>query len=115
MTQALHFEDPEFVRRYAEGPGRFVPGYSIMQTMAAQLLREGMGAIGEVLVIGAGGGLELEAFARAEPNWRFAGVDPAAEMIAAGRRRMEVIGASDRVRWTHGYVFDAPTSAFDGA
>ena len=63
--KALHFDDPAFVRRYAEGPGQFVPGYEVMQRMAAQLLAERVPADGEVLVLGAGGGLELEAFTTA--------------------------------------------------
>jgi hypothetical protein len=35
-VKPLHFDDPAFVQRYAEGPGRFVPGYAVMQAMAAQ-------------------------------------------------------------------------------
>jgi tRNA (cmo5U34)-methyltransferase len=110
-----HFDDPDFVRRYTEGPGRFVPGYQIMQRMAAQLIGETIGRAGDVLVLGAGGGLEIEAFARLEPNWRFIGVDPAKSMLDAARALAEQIGAGDRVRWHEGYVFDAPSGPFDAA
>ena len=36
---------------------------------------------GRVLVLGAGGGLELKVFAEAHPDWRFDGVDPSDEML----------------------------------
>src|ERR1043165_7609601 len=70
-----HFSDPEAVRRYAEGPPRFVPGYGDLHRMARILLAERVTPDAEVLVLGAGGGLELKAFAEAEPGWRFVGVD----------------------------------------
>ena len=110
-----HYEDPEFVRSYAEGPSLFVPGYGHMQRMAAQLIRERIGETGNVLVLGAGGGLELEAFASLSPQWRFLGVDPAAEMLGAAKERLRLAAASERVDWHHGYIFDAPAGPFDAA
>jgi tRNA (cmo5U34)-methyltransferase len=115
MPAASHFDDPDFVRRYVAGPGQFVPGYEAMQRMALQLLRERAPRDAEILVLGAGGGLEIEAFARRQTAWRFTAVDPAGEMIAEGQRRVEAIDASARVRWIEGYVFDAPPGPFDGA
>jgi tRNA (cmo5U34)-methyltransferase len=108
-----HFDDPEHVRRYAEGPGRFVPGYEVMQRMAAQLLAETAGAGAEILVLGAGGGLELKAFAALQPTWRFTGVDPSVEMLKQAKRTVGAVG--ERVRWVHGYIPDAPEGPFDGA
>jgi len=112
---STHYEDPDVVRRYAEGPSAFVPAYQYMQRMAGQLLQERIGATGEILVLGAGGGLELEAFARRSPGWSFTGVDPAGEMLKAARERVASVGASSRVRWHHGYLFDAPRGPFDAA
>jgi len=111
----LHFDDPAFARRYAEGPAQFVPGYEVMQRMAAQLLSERAGDDAEILVLGAGGGLELEAFARLRPGWRYVGVDPSAEMLKNARERMEAVGAGDRVTWVQSYIGDAPDGPFDGA
>lgn len=113
--KALHFDDPEFVQRYAEGLGQFVPGYEVMQRMAAQLLGEHAGPCAEILVLGAGGGLELEAFAGLQPGWRFIGVDPAAEMLKAARERLTATGADDRVTLIEGLIGDAPAGPFDGA
>ncbi|MES2127841.1 MAG: methyltransferase [Pseudomonadota bacterium] len=106
-----HYNDPEFVRHYAEGPRAFVPAYAFMQRMAAQLIREGIGERGQVLVLGAGGGLELEAFIAAAPNWTFVGVDPSEEMLKAAQERV----GDAPVAWHHGYVFDAPEGPFDAA
>lgn len=83
--------------------------------MAAQLIRESIGSTGEVLVLGAGGGLELEAFVSRCPQWTFAGVDPAEEMLKAAKERMLLAAASERVAWHHGYIFDAPLGPFDAA
>ena len=114
MTRS-RYDDPEFVRRYAQGPVAFVPGYEHMQRMAAQLIRERIGGTGEVLVLGAGGGLELEAFSSRCPHWTFVGVDPAAEMLKAAQQRVSLAGAAERVRWHHGEIFDAPPGPFDAA
>ena len=114
MTQS-HYEDPEFVRQYAQGPTAFVPAYEHMQRMAAQLIRERIGSSGNVLVLGAGGGLELEAFASRCPQWTFVGVEPAEEMLKAAKDRVLQAGASERVDWHHGYIFDAPPGPFDAA
>ena len=110
-----YYEDPEFVRRYAQGPRQFVPAYEHMHRMAAQLIRERIGNAGEVLVLGAGGGLEVEAFARLNPAWTFTGVDPAEEMLNAAKQRVLQAQASERMRWHHGYIFDAPAGPFDAA
>ena len=112
---STHYEDPDVVRRYAQGPSAFVPAYQYMQRMAAQLLQERIGATGEVLVLGAGGGLELEAFATRSPGWSFTGVDPAGEMLKAAKERVASVGASSRVQWHQGYIFDAPRGPFDAA
>jgi tRNA (cmo5U34)-methyltransferase len=114
MTKS-HYDDPEFARRYAEGPRAFVPGYEYMQRMAAQLIRERIGNTGDVLVLGAGGGLEIEAFASRCPQWTFIGIEPAEEMLKAAKERVLLAAASERVKWHHGYIFDAPLGPYDAA
>ncbi len=98
---------------YAAGPLRQVPGFASLHRMVAMLLSERMPADGRLLVLGAGGGLELEAFAALEPGWSFDGVDPSADMLAVAERR--VAAHTDRVRLTTGYAADAPEGPFDGA
>jgi tRNA (cmo5U34)-methyltransferase len=107
------FSDPQAVARYAEGPVRLVPGFHALQEMASILLAERVGATGRVLVLGAGGGLELKLFAERHPGWRFLGVDPSAEMLALARSTLGPL--APRVDFHEGYVDTAPVEQFDAA
>jgi tRNA (cmo5U34)-methyltransferase len=107
------FSDPEAVARYGEGPVRNVPGFHALQQMAALLLAEVVPEEGHVLVLGAGGGLELKVFAERQPKWRFAGVDPSAEMLQLASATLGPL--SSRVELHEGYIDTAPEGPFDGA
>jgi tRNA (cmo5U34)-methyltransferase len=107
------FNDPEDVARYAEGPVRMVPGFLDLQRMAALLLAERVPSDGTVLVLGAGGGLELKAFAGWYPGWRFVGVDPSAEMLDLATRSLGP--DAGRALLHQGYIETAPAGPFDGA
>jgi tRNA (cmo5U34)-methyltransferase len=107
------FSDPQVVARYTEGPPRIVPGYDGMQRMATLLLAERVRDDARVLVLGAGGGLELKAFAEAQPGWSFDGVDPAAGMLKLAERTLGPLAS--RATLHQGYIDDAPTGPFDAA
>lgn len=109
----MSFSDPEAVSRYAEGPVRQVPGFHDLQKMADLLLAERVPEDGQVLVAGAGGGLELKVFAETHPGWRFCGVDPSAEMLGLAERTLGPL--MSRVDLHHGYIDSAPAGPFDGA
>lgn len=106
-----HFSDPDAVARYAEGPPRFVPGFADLHRKSAILLAARTPENARVLVLGAGGGLELKAFAQARPDWSFDGIDPAAEMLKLAERSLGPLAA--RVRLHPGYIDDAPEGPFD--
>lgn len=107
------FSDPDIVARYADRLRRFVPGVDGLHRMAGILLAERVPQDAKILVLGAGGGLELSAMAQAYPGWRFVGVDPAAQMLEqAGRALGSHAGRAELV---HGYIEDAPLGPFDGA
>ena len=111
-----HFTDPAAIARYAEGPRRNVPGYDSLLRMSRILLAERVPARGRVLVVGAGGGLELEDMALAHPGWRFDGVDPSQPMLDLAAQRLHSAGVpGERVALHHGYVQSAPAGPFDGA
>jgi len=107
------FSDPESVARYADRPARQVPGFDGLQRMTGLLLAERAPDDGHVLVLGAGGGLELKAFAETQPGWRFCGVDPSAEML--GLAELTLGALAPRVEFHHGYIHDAPGGPFDAA
>lgn len=81
--------------------------------MVEMLLAERVPGDGRVLVLGAGGGMELKALAVAQPGWTFDGVDPSADMLELAA---ETVGPHvDRVRLHRGGIEAAPEGPFDGA
>lgn len=107
------FNDPATVAKYVEGTLAKVPGLPALHRMAEFLLAEVVPSDGRVLVLGAGGGLELAAFAAARPGWRLVGVDPSAAML---RLAEQTLGASaPRVELIEGTIDAAPEAPFDGA
>lgn len=98
---------------YAEGPPRQVPGFSSLHRMTMMLLAERTPADARVLVLGAGGGLELNAFAESHPGWSLDGVDPSADMLSLAEQMVRPHAA--RIRLHQGYIESAPVGPFDAA
>ncbi len=107
------FDDPGAMATYAEGPPRLVPGFADMQRMALLLLSENTPSDARILVLGAGGGLELKYFAERRPGWRFDGVDPSPAMLALARTMLGP--EAGRVALHEGLIDVAPDGPFDGA
>ncbi|MAM38448.1 MAG: methyltransferase [Erythrobacter sp.] len=113
MDNSFPFSDPAMVARYAEDTPRKVPGYADLHRMAMLLLFERLGSAADILVLGAGGGLELKALAEAQANWRFTGIDPSSEMLDLART---VLGTLEsRVDLKEGYIDAAPPGPYDAA
>ena len=107
------FSDPTAVLDYADNAVKRVPGLRDLHKMMGILLAERAPADGRILVLGAGGGMELKAFADMQPGWQFDGVDPSAEMLALARKTLGSLAS--RVRLHEGYIDSAPPGPFDGA
>ncbi len=107
------FTDPAAVERYAEDTPQKVPGFADLQRMAMLLLAEHAPEAANIFVLGAGGGLELKAFAESQPSWRFVGIDPSKEMLDLASRILGPLVA--RVELWQGYIVDAAPGPFDGA
>jgi tRNA (cmo5U34)-methyltransferase len=107
------FNDPQVVAKYTEGPLRQVPGLHALHQMAGLLLHERVPSGGRVLVLGAGGGLELKALAEAYPQWHLLGVDPSAPMLELAVQTLGPLAPG--VELLEGYVDAAPVIEFDGA
>lgn len=108
-----HFSDPMAVARYTEGPLRAVPGFAAFHCMTGTLLAEHAPEDARVLVLGAGGGLELKALAESYPRWAFDGIDPAAEMLKLAQKTLGPL--AERVNLHEGYIDDAPAGPYDAA
>ena len=107
------FDDAAAIASYADRTRRLVPGWADLQTMATLLLAERAPADARVLVVGAGGGVELKAFAQAHPGWGFVGVDPSEPMLQMARATLGPLAS--RVEFHAGYVQTAPAGPFDAA
>lgn len=107
------FSSAQAVARYTEDPPRKVPGFADLQRMAALLLEEHSPEDASILVLGAGGGLELKTFAQAHPKWRFEGVDPSAEMLILAEQTLGSL--RERVQLKQGNIDTASEGPFDGA
>lgn len=81
--------------------------------MAALLVAERAPDHARVLVVGAGGGVELKVFAQMHPSWHFVGVDPSRPMLELADTTLGPLAA--RVLFHHGYVETAPAGPFDAA
>lgn len=107
------FSDPKAVARYAEGPPRLVPGFAALQRMVMLLLAERAPDDARILILGAGGGLEIKAFAETRPGWSFDGIDPSAEMINLAQMTLGPLTA--RARFHLGLIDSAPEDPYDAA
>ena len=107
------FSTAEAVARYAENPPRVVPGFADLQRMATLLLEEHAPEDANILVLGAGGGLELKVFAQAHPKWHLEGIDPASEMLTLAEQTLGPL--RERVELRQGYIDAASEGPFDGA
>lgn len=113
MNTAQPFTDPVLIADYVAATPRKVPGLADLHRMAMLLLAERAPAAAEILIVGAGGVLELKALAEAQPDWHFFGVDPSAQMLDLACRVLGPLGA--RVDLRQGFVDTAPPGPFDGA
>lgn len=107
------FSDPVAVSVYAENALRHVPGLRDLHKMVGVLLAERVPAGARILVLGAGGGMELKALAEMQSGWQFDGVDPSKEMLDLARSTLSSLVS--RVRLHEGYIDSAPIGPFDGA
>jgi tRNA (cmo5U34)-methyltransferase len=108
-----HFNDPAAVAAYADNARRMVPGLDVLHRLCLQMLSETAPVDARVLVLGAGGGMELAVLAAAQPGWHFAGVDPSAPMLDLAR---DVLGGhAARVDWVTGTIDAAPPGPFHAA
>lgn len=107
------FSDPKAIADYAQNAIRRVPGLADIHRMSGLLLAESTPPDGRVLVVGAGGGMELNFFAQSFPGWQFDGVDPSAEMLSLAKTALGELAS--RVQLHHGYIEATPMGPFDAA
>ena len=118
MPQPVDFDarPPVPVSEYEETVKRVNPGYDLVFTLSECFLSALHQAEMDVLVVGAGGGMEIARFAPANPGWRLTGVDPSQDMIDLAQAKADGLGVREQVTLIRGTVDDLPADAhFDAA
>lgn len=107
------FAKAAVIETYLAETPRKVPGLADLHRMAMLLLSECAQKDADILVVGAGGGMELKALAEARPGWSFVGVDPSGPMLKMAR--LQVKDIVQRVKLIEGTIDVVPADQFDGA
>ncbi|MEP7457049.1 class I SAM-dependent methyltransferase [Phyllobacterium sp. SB3] len=107
------FSNPEIVSGYAARTEQLVPGLHHLHQMTGLLLAESAPVNARVLVLGAGGGMELKVLSEMQPGWHFDGVDPSAEMLQLAK--INLGAQASRVAFHEGYIDSASEGPFDAA
>lgn len=121
MTNAARAGDfdaqpPMPVALYEQMVARVMVGYDLLFTLTGCVLRALAQPNLDLLVVGAGGGAELERFLPDNPDWRLTGVDPSQDMLALAEAKAARLGVSARARLVRGTVAELPDDArFDAA
>jgi len=93
-----------------------LPGYEAMHQMALACLQANLPPEANILVVGAGTGMELIKFAKGNSKWQILGVDPSEKMLAIAQEKIQQHDLSEQVKLFQGYTDDLPeTSIYDAA
>lgn len=107
---------PIAIAKYDESIRQFNAAYEPMFDMAYASLRSMLPGDADVLIVGAGTGMEICAFGRRCPGWKFTGVDPSTEMLSIAKKKIAENKLSCQVSLFTGYAHDLPGSKlFDAA
>lgn len=116
MTKPISSAHPFFTAEVADAYDRRNSGLAPISEnlhFLVGLLLADLPAEARVLCVGVGTGAEILSLAKVYPGWSFVGIDPSAEMLAVGRRRLDAAGVLDRCTLLQGYVEDAPDDRYD--
>jgi tRNA (cmo5U34)-methyltransferase len=91
-------------------------GYDLVFTLTYCFLRALRRPDLNLLVVGAGGGMEIERFLPGNPGWHLTGVDPSQDMLTLAEAKAERQGVREQVGLVRGTVETLPAGArFDAA
>jgi tRNA (cmo5U34)-methyltransferase len=118
MNQTIDFDTNPTVSasEYDSMARMALPGYEAMHTMALACLRSHLPEKANLLIVGAGTGMELVRFAKGNREWQMLGVDPSANMLAVAQEKIQQHNLSEQVKLFQGYTHDLPaTTLYDAA
>lgn len=115
--QSIDFDSnpPVATNEYDNMAQMALPGYEAMHTMALSFLRAHLPEKADLLIVGAGTGMELVKFGKGNSQWQMLGVDPSSNMLAIAQQKIEQHGYM-QVKLFQGYTHDLPaTPLYDAA
>ena len=93
-----------------------IPGYDALYTMVLSIFRSQLPEAANLLVVGAGTGMELITLSKSNPSWQILGVDPSSSMLKIAQQKIEQYNLSENIKLQQGYTQDLPTNLlYDGA
>lgn len=104
-----HRFDEKQALNYDDRIRRLIPAYAALHQMVNALLQSLLPADAQILVVGAGTGMDVITCGLANPNWSFTAIEPSEEMFELCRRNISQAGLSERVRLHCGYVENLPS------
>jgi tRNA (cmo5U34)-methyltransferase len=93
-----------------------IPAYQGMHLMVSSIIHSLLPEAANLLVVGAGTGMELIQLSQHNLQWKILAVDPSADMLAIARDKIQKFDLSTRVEIVKGYCQDlADTFFYDAA
>ncbi|RMB13015.1 class I SAM-dependent methyltransferase [Eilatimonas milleporae] len=93
-----------------------IPGVDGFYTLVRAIAETAIARKGRILIVGAGGGRELEVLGPSDKTFAFTAVDPSTGMLDTAKACAAVAGAAERTEFIAGLVDDVPADApFDAA
>ncbi|WP_016950512.1 class I SAM-dependent methyltransferase [Anabaena sp. PCC 7108] len=93
-----------------------LPGYEAMHNMALSILKANIPEKANLLIVGAGSGMELVKFSKGNSQWQMLGVDPSSNMLSIAQNKIDEYGLSEQIKLFAGYTQDLnTTSLYDAA
>jgi tRNA (cmo5U34)-methyltransferase len=93
-----------------------LPGYEAMHNMALSILKANIPEKANLLIVGAGSGMELVKFSQGNSQWQMLGIDPSSNMLSIAKNKIDEQGLSERIKLFAGYTHDLnTTSLYDAA
>ncbi len=116
--QTIDFDanPPVATNEYDEMARIALPGYEVMHTMVLSFLRFHLPETANLLIVGAGTGMELIRFSKSNSQWHMLGVDPSSNMLLLAQQKIQQHDLSKQVKLFQGYTHDLPaTPVYDAA
>lgn len=107
---------PIETNKYDESIRQFCAAYESIFTMSYSYLNSRLKEDAEVLIVGAGTGMEICTFSPLSPKWKLTGVDPSKDMLSIARSKIEAMNLKSPINLYQGYTHELPEdSLYDGA